>query len=102
MLLLCTPSFGRRQAGGEAPAAVRPRVFLRTCPPGFNEASWETRAGKVGAAGGRGRWTSPMPAWTAWSAMTGSSGGAGSGEEGKRRPRRNELIFLFDWRKEQS
>nr|BAD33346.1 hypothetical protein [Oryza sativa Japonica Group] len=27
--------FGRRQAGGEAPAAVRPRVFLRTCPPGF-------------------------------------------------------------------
>ncbi|EEE57238.1 hypothetical protein OsJ_07232 [Oryza sativa Japonica Group] len=67
-----------------------------------SEASWETRAGKVGAAGGRGRWTSPMPAWTAWSAMTGSSGGAGSGEEGKRRPRRNELIFLFDWRKEQS
>jgi hypothetical protein len=33
--------------------------------------------------------------------MTGSSGGAGSGEEGKQRPRRNELIFLFDWRKEQ-
>lgn len=66
-----------------------------------SEASWETRAGKVGAAGGRGRWTSPMPAWTAWSAMTGSSGGAGSGEEGKQRPRRNELIFLFDWRKEQ-